>query len=305
MKVGELTRQELWRQLASTGIAIHLGPFSVRIRSDFRSLTPLLLHLYSEYRIAELEDVTDFDVQVASSRGLRRWTRRQVWFFVDGRPPFWPLAARHALPVLEWGINWCIASRSHHLLMLHSAVVERDGLAMMLPAWPGNGKSTLCTALVHSGWRLLSDEFGLVRPVDAALLPLPRLIALKNESIDVIRRFRPEAVIGPSFHGTRKGTVAHVRPPLESVARTNETARPGWFVFPRWVKGEALRLEPMSKAQSFLMVATNAFNYEVLGGTAFQLVGEMVQSCQCYSLVYSDLGEAVEALDRLTRVVDA
>ena len=60
----------------------------------------------------------------------------------------------------------------------------------------------------------------------------------------------------------------------------------------------------MPKAQSFLMVATNAFNYEVLGETAFRLVGDMVRACECFSLTYSDLDEAVTALDRLTRGAD-
>jgi hypothetical protein len=52
------------------------------------------------------------------------------------------------------------------------------------------------------------------------------------------------------------------------------------------------------------MVATNAFNYEVLGETAFRLVGDMVRACECFSLTYSDLDEAVTALDRLTRGAD-
>jgi HprK-related kinase A len=299
--VGELSHREVRSRLTGNGLGVRFGPFLVRIRSDFRSLVPLLQHLYDAHPIAPSDAVTDFHVQVVASGGLRRWSRRQAWFFVDGRPPFWPLPAKHALAILEWGINWCIASRSHHLLLLHSAVVERDGWAILLPAWPGHGKSTLCAALIHAGWRLLSDEFGLVRPEDGVLVPLPRLIPLKNESIDVIRCFSPEAVMGPCLYGTRKGTVAHVRPPLESIRRADEPAQPGWLVFPRWIADAPLRLEPMAKAQSFLMVATNAFNYEILGETAFRLVADMVRTCDCYSLVYSDLDEAVATLARLTR----
>lgn len=235
---------------------------------------------------------------------MRRWLRRQACFTIDGQSPFAPYTVEHAFPALEWGINWCVATRAHHLLMLHSAGVERNGRAILFPASPGDGKSTLCTALIHSGWRLMSDEFGLVRPEDGMLLPLPRLIPLKNESIDVIRRFRPEAIIGPAFLETRKGTVAHVRPPLESIRRMHEPARPRWFVFPRWIANAPLTLEPMAKSQAFLMVATNAFNYEVLDETAFRLVADLVGSCDCYSLSYSDLDEAVAALDELSRATD-
>ena len=60
----------------------------------------------------------------------------------------------------------------------------------------------------------------------------------------------------------------------------------------------------MPKSRAFLMVATNAFNYEVLDETAFRLVAEMVRTSDCYSLSYSDLDEAVAALDELSNAVD-
>lgn len=278
-----------------------MGPFAVRLRVPFAPLVDSLQLLYADYPVLEDEALVDLHVGLGPPSPLRRRVKPIVRFTIDARAPFPDSPAAHALPTLEWGINWGIATRANHLLMLHCAAIERDGQAVLFPAWPGHGKSTLCTALVHSGWRLLSDEFGLVRPEDGAILPIPRLIPLKNESIEVIRSFAPEAYIGPSFYGTRKGTVAHVRPPAESVERQGEVARPGWLVFPRWVKDAPLTLEPMPKAQSFLMVATNAFNYPVLGETAFRLVGDMVRTCECFSLTYSDLDEAVTALDRLTR----
>ena len=304
MIVGDLSRRELERRLADEGLGIQFGPFNLRIGSNLASFASQAHQLYEPYPMVETEALSDFHVEMASPRGLRRWVRRQAIFLVDGLSPFAPYTVEHAFPALEWGINWCVATRSHHLLMLHSAGVERDGLAMLFPASPGDGKSTLCTALIHSGWRLMSDEFGLVRPEDGMLLPLPRLIPLKNASIDVIRRFRPEAIIGPTFHGTRKGDVAHVRPPAESIRRAQEPARPRWFVFPRWIAKAPLTLQPMAKSQAFLMVATNAFNYEVLDETAFQLVANMVRSSDCYSLSYSDLDEAIAALDQLSRAID-
>lgn len=304
MIVGDLSRREIGRRLAGSGLVVRFGPFHLRIRSDLESLPSLVHQLYQPYPLPETGDITDFHVGISRPRGLRRWLRRQACFTVDGQSPFAPYAVEHAFPALEWGINWCVATRAHHLLMLHSAGVERHGRAMLFPASPGDGKSTLCTALIHSGWRLMSDEFGLLRPEDGMLLPLPRLIPLKNESIEVIRRFRPEAIVGPSFLATRKGTVAHVRPPADSIARMQEAARPRWFVFPRWIANAPLSLEPLPKSQAFLMIATNAFNYEVLDETAFRLVADIVRRCDSYSLVYSDLEQAISALDDLSHDVD-
>ena len=301
MRVGDLTAAQLRRQLAADGLRLQFGPFNLLLRSDLTAFASLAHSLYRHYPLAPSDEMVDFDVRIEAARGLRRWLRPQAVFSLDGQFPFAPYTVEQSLPALEWGINWCIATRAHHLLMLHSAVVERNGKAMIFPAWPGHGKSTLCAALVHSGWRLLSDEFGLVRPEDGKLLPLPRLIPLKNESIDVIRNFRPEAFIGPSFLKTRKGTVAHVRPPEDSIRRGQEPAEAGWLIFPRWEAGAALALDAMPKSEAFLMVAANAYNYEVLDATAFGLVADMVRNCNCYSLRYSDLGEAVAALDSLSR----
>lgn len=304
MLVGDLSRPELEERLAGDGLTIQFGPFNLTIRSNLRSFAAIAHPLYGPYPVPEADAISDFHVQISAPLGLRRWVRRQASFGVDGQFPFAPYAVEHAFPALEWGINWCVATRAHHLLMLHSAGVERNGQAILFPASPGNGKSTLCTALTYSGWRLLSDEFGLVRPEDGLLLPLPRPIPLKNESIEVIRKFRPEAIIGPSFPGTRKGTVAHVQPPVDSIRRAQEPARPRWLVFPRWVADVPLELEAMPKSQAFLMVATNAFNYEVLDETSFRLVSEIVRSCDSYSLIYSDLDEAVNALDELSGASD-
>ncbi|WPL17728.1 hypothetical protein Thiowin_02767 [Thiorhodovibrio winogradskyi] len=270
------------------------------MRTPIKPLAFLLHHFWQDFPLIDEHTIVDCHVAVVKHQIYRRWPKSELLFLVDGRPPTPPYPFAHHFPMLEWGINLCLARRANHLLMLHSAVMERQGLALLLPARPGHGKSTLCVALIHSGWRLFSDEFGLVRPEDGLLLPLPRPMPLKNASIEVIRAFAPQADIGPKFEGTHKGTVAHVRPPTESVQRMDEPARPRWLVFPRWVADAPLRLEPVVKPDAFLMVATNAFNYDILGQTAFDLVGHMVDACDCYTLVYSDLREAMAALDELT-----
>lgn len=301
MNVGDLALADLRQRLTSNGLCFGCGPFRIRLRTSIAQFAALLHGLYAHYPVYSDPGIDDYRIKLDWASLPRRWIRPVVRFTADGPAPFTDVPVARALPTLEWGTNWCIATRAHHLLMLHAAVVERDGLAIILPASPGDGKSTLCAALAHSGWRLFSDEFGLVRPEDGLLLPLPRPISLKNQSIEVIRAFVPDAYFGPSYHGTHKGTVAHVRPPAESVARSAEPSRPGWIVFPRWSAGAPLTLEPIAKDQAFMKVATNAFNYEVLGELAFNAVARMVRTCDSYALTYSNLTDAIGALNALTR----
>lgn len=297
--VGQLPAEALEGRLRGPGLGVRLGPFDMLIKSNVRGLPAQLGRLYAHYPVLEGERVYSAHVALNIVRTLRQPLRRKVRLTIDGRPPHEDMPAEQALAVLEWGLNLVVALRHFRYLTLHSAVLERGGRAMLFPAWPGHGKTTLCVALAHRGWRLLSDEFGLLRPCETSMVPLPRLMPLKNESIAVIRAFVPKAVIGPEIPNTRKGTVAHVRPPAASVERAHEEAQVAWLVFPKWVAGAPLSLEPLPRLEAFMQVATNAFNYEMLGVAAFETVRSIVEMSSCHRLEYSDLDEAVAALTEL------
>ena len=46
-------------------------------------------------------------------------------------------------------------------------------------------------------------------------------------------------------------------------------------------------------------LATNAFNYELLGEAGFRTVAKLVDQARCFHFVYSDLGEAIAMLTDL------
>ncbi|MGD8631294.1 MAG: HprK-related kinase A [Gammaproteobacteria bacterium] len=299
MRLAELPLDDFRHRLAETGIQIRTGPFDVHLCSRVERFADQFLRFYGQFPLVLTPAIADFHVHLLRPRGLRCWWRPQVQFLLDGQTPFLPYPLSHAFPLFEWGLNWGIAMQAHQFLMLHSAAVERNGRVLLLPAWPGCGKSTLCAALVSRGWRLFSDEFGLLRHADGQLIPLPRPLPLKNRSIGVIRAFAPDVEIGPEFPGTRKGTVAHLRTPDSCVQQASVTAPPGWLVFPRYLAGASLRLQPIPKPQAFLKLANNSFNYQLLGLQGFQSVTRLVRNCDCYILSYSNLDEAVETMNRL------
>jgi HprK-related kinase A len=299
MILAELSPRELRRRLRGPGLGLRIGPFDVLVRSDIGELDELLHRMYRDHPSLETGRVFSCHVRLSGVRRLRPRPGHYVRFTVDGRQPHEDQPRSQALAVFEWGLNLVIALRAHAFLMLHAAVVARGTRALVLPAEPGDGKTTLCAALSGRGWRLFSDEFALLRPGTVAFLPMPRPMPLKNESIEVIRRFAPDQELGPAIHGTRKGTVAHVRPPAGSVRRQAEPAEARWIVFPKWQAGAGLSLEPLARENGFMRLAANAFNYEVLGESAFRTVQALVDRSTCHSLVYSDLEAAVEALSRM------
>jgi HprK-related kinase A len=297
----ELSSQALKSRLANGGIRIRTGPIVTRIRSQYdKVLEGLALH-YAEHPIEDETGFADFHVAIAAPRSVRRWLKPQIAFEFDGTAPFFPLPADQAFAMLEWGLNWCVHFHCHQYLIVHAAVVEQAGLALLLPGPPGSGKSTLCAALVNRGWRLLSDELALLDFGTAGVVPLPRPVSLKNASIDVIRRLAPRAVLGAPVHDTAKGSVAYMSPPRESVRRANEAARPRWIVLPRYTQDAALSLTTLSKAKAFMCLADQAFNYDLHGRRGFEFLADVVSGSDCLELEYGDLDEAVARLSTLSR----
>ena len=301
VKLDTLSPEQLALQLRCPGgLALQVGPFIIRIHSMLEKVVDGVRLHYADFPLAPEEGFSDFHVRVAQPGYLRRWIRPQVQFYIDGNIPFKPLPLVQAFPMFEWGFNWCISNYDNQHLIIHAAVVEKDGCAVIMPAPPGSGKSTLCAGLVNRGWRLLSDELTLVSRAGGHIVPLPRPVNLKNASIEVIRNFAPQAVIGQEAKDTAKGTVAHMRPPVDSVRRADEKAMPAWVVFPRYEAGAAACLEVYSRARTLVELAENSFNYSVLGLEGFRLLGQVVDACDCYRFSYSDLDDAVDVFNGLS-----
>ncbi|HHM06183.1 MAG TPA: HprK-related kinase A [Gammaproteobacteria bacterium] len=301
MKIGEIEPGDIATRLESEGLCLPIGPLIVRLRTPITPVAGTIATLYGHYELPEHCDCADFHIILERCGGLRRWLRPQVIFSLDGHRPFKPLPLNQAFPSFEWGLNWCVATHYHRYLIIHSAVLEKSGRALILPGPPGAGKSTLCAALAMRGWRYFSDELTLVEPDTLAITPIPRPISLKNESIAIIRRFAPKAVMGPPHHDTLKGTVAHLQAPPDSVERAGETAAPGWIIFPRYCAGAATRLTPRSKASTLLYAAENGFNYSILAAIGFETAAELVDRSDCYDFVYSNLADAITTLNELAR----
>lgn len=298
LKISDIPTETLAKDLRDKGINIKIGPFCINLSSTLASVARNLKTHYGAYSVADSE-ITDFYINLDAPNLVRRWFRPQVTFSFDGHIPFKPLPQPQAFAMFEWGLNWVVANNAHHYLIIHSAVLEKNGKTLIFPGSPGSGKSTLCAGLVTQGWRLLSDEMALLSLDNGLLAPIPRPISLKNQSIDIIKQIPGDFFIGPPVHDTAKGTVAHMSAPRRSVEQCDELATPTAVIFPKYKKGAETDLSPISKGRTFLALAENSFNYHVLGSTAFSALTTMIDQCQCYNFTYQHLESAYETMDQV------
>jgi HprK-related kinase A len=304
MRVSDYDFADLFALASSSGLRYQTGNFTARLRTQNAGLVETFQTIYQNLPLLDHNTICQYCIQVESNKELSQRFKPQAIFTIDGHTPFEPYPFDHAFPMLEWGLNWCIGTTANQYLLLHSAVVEKNGYCLILPATPGSGKSTLSSALACSGWRLLSDEFGVIAPqtdhkLACDVLPLPRAIPLKNESIDIIRQFDPKQTMGPVYLKTRKGTVCHLAPPGDSILRQTQSAKARWIVFPKYQQGSVTELIPEDKAVAFTRLSNNSFNYKTTMQQGFQTLAALIHNSDCYRLPNGDLNEAVALLNTL------
>ena len=297
MTLGDLPRTEIRRRLKRERLCLRTGPFVVAVRTPIARLADALATLYADFPLMDDCAFADFHVEIAPRRGLRYWVRPQAVFTLGGwfrHDPF-PLSVAPAF--FEWGLNCCVSRGVQQYLALHGAVVERNGRALVLLGASGAGKSTLCAALIIGGWRLLSDELTLITPGSCSVVPLPRPISLKNDAIDLVRALAPRVVLGSTAVTARKGRMAYLRPPRESIHRMDEPACLSRFVFIRYEPGAAISWQRLSPAAALARIARQSFNYGVRGRWGFEDLARLVDRCPSAALTYGDVRDAVRALD--------
>ena len=297
--LGRIPYRELELKTSAEGVRIVTGPFITRLQTGLSEVIENVARLYSDHQLDLDDGFADFHLKLIQPNSIRRWYRPQVNFSFDGLTPFKPLPLQQAYAIFEWGLNWCISNYANNYLAIHSAVVEKNGQAIILPGVPGAGKSTLCAALALSGWRLFSDEMALLEPDSGQLVSNPRPISLKNESIQVIRNFSSDAVFGTTIRDTTKGTVAHLKPPEASVLRCNEKATPTRIIFLTFKKGAKASLTPVTRSRAFMTLCDNAFNYSIRGKTGCDRVRTLIDNCECHLFEYSNLEQALAIFDQL------
>lgn len=301
MILKDLSSNNIINYLHSDGLAFRAGSFTVKLRSKISSVAQGLITLYGDSEL--ISTPCDFNICLTTVSGIRKYIKPQVQFYLNGIEPFSPLPFAQALPLFEWGLNWCVTNHYHECLVIHAAVVEKNGLALILPGQPGSGKSTLCAALVEiGGWRLLSDELTLVTLDGSSIVPNPRPVSLKNQSISIVKSLSPLSLnrFTATVNDTLKGSVAHLQPSTHSVNNFDRLATPALIVYPKYQQGVTPGLTQLSRGESFIRLADHSFNYSVLGLDGFNALSELHEKVHCYEYVYDgNLAEALTTMDEL------
>lgn len=264
-----------------------MGLFQAKVNDFPVSILPSLELIYGD---CQPDEMSDFNVSLTPGSLVRKWLRPQVVFESNTRIPFKPLPFSQSYALLEWGLNWCLATHDFNHLLLHSAVLVKNNKAILFPALPGSGKSTLSCWLAIQGWKLYSDEMAVINTDNLTVEPLYRPACIKNKSIELVKAWQPDAIVTSVCSDTAKGDVAHAK--FQSWQEYSQL-RPvdiAGIVFPKYVSNLSTeQYYTIGKTQVFEELCQHAFNYHVLGYRAFDAVWRLIEHVNVFEVHYSNL----------------
>ncbi len=180
-------------------------------------------------------------------------------------------------------------------LVMHAALVSRNGQGVLLPGSTGTGKSTLAAWLLRCGYDYLTDElvyipdegaqrgYGLRRPLNlkkAARPLLSNIFQISSYTTGVMTSASVDLIQHELFG---KGIVLpHI--PI------------GAMVFPRFRAEAAFGLRRLTKAQASLELMQCLINARNLPEHGFPEVVRLARTTPAYQMIYSDFSEVASAV---------
>lgn len=198
------------------------------------------------------------------------------------------------LAQLEYRIN---ALAAHHLspyLLVHAGAVAASEAGILLPAASGAGKSTLVAALTVAGFRYLSDDVAVVDTESAAVWPFPKTIRLRRGGWRLITALDDMPISAFDTFRLDGEEVRYVVAPLPSHPYTCFPVR--YIFLPEYQAGGPASLKRVPRARMLLELSRHAFNIPRLGTRGIDVLAQLVEEAECYSLTFSDLSHAVSII---------
>ena len=271
----------------TTGRRYQIGPVSVTVRSQLPGIEDGFHAHYGPYERAD-ETPVAFCVDVIAHRSPRS-LRRYYHILGNGEELFAVRQPRSVLPHVEWALNLMIARYLPGFLQCHASVMSRDGVGVVFPGSPGQGKSTLAAALLKRGWDYLSDEFALIDPHTHLLHAYPKALCIKQGSFDTLRRIGLPIDRGLTHLKGEKGPVRFINPLDVRPDAVSQPCPVSLVIFPAYRTDGPPMIEPISRAQTVFELTRVSFNFGKFKRRGLHLLADVVSTAGCHRLRSNDL----------------
>jgi hypothetical protein len=195
---------------------------------------------------------------------------------------------------LEWLLH-----NFHDAIIVHAALLSKNGKGVVIVGPSFAGKSTLAIALWRNGWSLMCDDIVFIDTFARAASPAPRRVSLRYESKDLVGESAWYEISNtPSCLATSKGLFFHPQE-VSGIQKQRTTPLSAIFFLARidTVVGAA-EVRPINPARGALALIPYAFNVRTLPFVeGLRRITPLVDEVSAYDLGRGDLQSMVDAVE--------
>jgi hypothetical protein len=189
---------------------------------------------------------------------------------------------------LEKDLTVALQQRRPDLYFIHAAALEWRGVAILLAGDSGSGKSTTAWALLHHGFRYLSDELACLEPDTLRVFAYPHALCLKRA---------PPAPYDLPPATLHLGRTSHVPvTALPSTLADDPLPLGAVFLIRRDSRLRSPQLRRVGAAEASARIYITALNALAHTDRGLGVALQIARRVPCFALATAELGESCEII---------
>jgi hypothetical protein len=265
----------------------------VKVRASHSGIIRCLDALYSKFTVADRADSYFLFMLVN-----------------DGRVKYTAILSREGATVLGGTspYNLCrtqiiafLASQLENHQLLHAAALSWQDAGLILAGRGMRGKSTLVLALLAQGFRYFSDDIAALRNDSCQLIPFPKAISVRPESLALLGSLLGEDAICSISSKYEKSLGCCVLEPVDGEIGVSCDVR-HFFILKGF--GNQPRLERIPPARAIagaMLLSLTCIGRPGQSSRSLSTLAATLSKAECYELYPGPLDETVCALTKILR----
>jgi len=183
---------------------------------------------------------------------------------------------------LEWQVVADILRNFKTELKFHAASLSFQQEGYLFIGNSGTGKTSLSMTLMQQGWQLLSDEFGLLNPINFKVYPFPRNILIKPHH--PINRQEKENYLSIRLKTNHQTNTIYYFPPsyFGQISTTQVPLKKIFFLHP--VAPEFYKIKAMGQRETTENLLRSISNSRVIKANFEQFISNLFERAKVYEL---------------------
>jgi hypothetical protein len=186
-------------------------------------------------------------------------------------------------------------------LILHSALVIKNGTAIVLPGHRKSGKSTLVISLLKHGFKYYSDDITAINLESLRATGFPRAIMIRDSTLCLFPSLKPEisCYIYKLSNGHKSKKVHLGIPSKRVLAPLNKSFPISSIIFPKYSSNGHTFISDIKNSTAVLNLMGCTLNQNSFVDSGFRTTASIVRNIKCYSLQIKELSKACEIINGL------